>query len=271
MPWVVHWHADVVASAHHAGLAAAYRFYAPFEQRLLKRSARIIATSPPYLETSRPLASWREKVRIVPLGIRAQPAQDKEDMRVDWGGGNGLRVLCVGRLTYYKGHEILVRAVAAAPDVRLQLVGTGDLGAGLATLVSQLGAGDRIGLRGAVRDADLQNLIATCDCLCLPSIERTEAFGLVLLEAMRAGKPCIVTDVEGSGMSWVVRDGETGLVVRAGDAVDLATALAFARDNPPRLAEMGRAGQARFEKEFTIRAVSNGIQEVYAEATARPQ
>ena len=61
--------------------------------------------------------------------------------------------------------------------------------------------------------------MATCDCLCLPSIERTEAFGMVLLEAMFFGKATVIGDVKGSGMGWVVDDGITGLEIPTGQPI----------------------------------------------------
>src|SRR5690606_4146956 len=101
------------------------------------------------------------------------------------------------------------------------------------------------------------------DCLCLPSIERTEAFGLVLLEAMREGRPCVVTDVPGSGMSWVVRHGETGLVTRSGDVDALRAALVQLRDAETLRTAMGDAGRQRFREHFTIPAIARQFVDLY--------
>ena len=79
--------------------------------------------------------------------------------------------------------------------------------------ISQLGLEKRVTLAGEVSDSVLTDCINTSDLLCLPSIERTEAFGMVILEAARCKKPTIVTGVAGSGMSWVVVDKVTGWVV----------------------------------------------------------
>ena len=69
IPWVVHWHSDVVASEIDRRMAVSYQLYRPFEQRLLKLSGSIVATSRPYLETSKALSPWRNKCKVVELGM----------------------------------------------------------------------------------------------------------------------------------------------------------------------------------------------------------
>lgn len=267
IPWVVHWHADVVPSAIDRRLTAAYRIYRPLETRLLRQARAVIATSPPYLETSEPLKPWRAKCRIVPLGIDPlrvpEPAVSaRADAERMW-APDGLRVLSVGRLTYYKGHDVLIRAVARVPEARAVIVGTGPEGKKLRELSRRCGLQTRVFFAGWVPDERLHALAATCDVLCLPSKERTEAFGLVLLEAMRYEKPVVASDVPGSGMGWVVRHGETGVLVRPGDAEDLAGALrALARDPEAREA-MGKQGGERFRAHFHIDSVARDVLGLY--------
>jgi rhamnosyl/mannosyltransferase len=124
----------------------------------------------------------------------------------------------VGRLTYYKGHRYLIEAIKDLPNVRLELVGEGELRSDIEKQIQKLGLGERVKLLGRLSDHDVNRAIARCDILCLPSIERTEAFGVVILEAARLGKPALVSDVKGSGMSWVVEQHKTGWVVKAQSA-----------------------------------------------------
>lgn len=126
-------------------------------------------------------------------------------------------VLAVGRLAHYKGFEVLVRAVAARPSLRCCIIGEGEEGHKLRALVRELGVQDRVLLPGEVDDATLAACYEACDVFCLPSILRTEAFGVVLLEALRAGKWCVVSNVPGSGMSTVIDDGVNGTLVPPGD------------------------------------------------------
>ncbi len=117
IPWVIHWHSDIVSSAIDRRLAVAYSVYRPIEQRLLARSKAIIATSQRYLDSSVPLRRWHNKCVVIPLGLdpvrlfSAQhlPLQCAEPF---WGRERVFQILAIGRLTYYKGHDILIRAAA---------------------------------------------------------------------------------------------------------------------------------------------------------------
>ncbi|MGA7876808.1 MAG: glycosyltransferase, partial [Desulfoferrobacter sp.] len=103
-----------------------------------------------------------------------------------------------------------------------------------------------------------------------PSIERTEAFGIVLLEAMAFGKPLITTDIEGSGVNWVNLAGETGLVVRSADAAALAKGINSLLSNPEARIEMGHRARGRLNRLFRIHAVSEKILTLYSTLQTPP-
>jgi len=123
--------------------------------------------------------------------------------------------------------------------------------------------GARIRLVGPVDDAGRNRLLAGCDVFCLPSVNRGEAFGLSLLEAMATGKPAIATRVPGSGMGWVVRDEETGWLVEPGDVDGLAALLRRLASNRAALERAGSRAWARFDAEFGIEAVAREVVAVY--------
>ena len=272
LPWIIHWHADVVASLLDRRLALAYRFYRTFEQRLLAASRAVIATSPPYLNASPALEPWRERCCVIPLGLDPNriPTPDAAVLaRAEalW-GDTRFRVLAIGRLTYYKGHDVLIRAAAALPDSRVLIVGTGEQRARLETLIQALRLGERVLLPGFQPDADLNALLASCDVLCLPSLERTEAFGLVLLEAMRFGKPVVVSDIPGSGAGWVVQQAGHGLLAPTGDPVKLAAALQELQQDSARRQSLGQAGAAALRERFGIEPVAAAAAELYRRVLA---
>ncbi|MEP0201371.1 MAG: glycosyltransferase [Halioglobus sp.] len=277
IPWIVHWHSDVLASEHSLGLRIFYRVYRPLESAILRRSASIVATSPPYLEASEPLASFRDKCAVVPLGIRPQAvvtSQEPERSILDNQAAylevkepgeetKVLQVLAVGRLAYYKGFQYLIEAIAKTPDIQLDLVGAGEKEAELRSLAAKLNITERITFRGATDDEELGHLMDACDCLCLPSIERTEAFGLVLLEAMSHGKAVIASQLAGSGIGWVVDDGVTGLQVPPADAGALANCLRILQRDRDKITYLGRSGQDRYIEYFHINKSAVGVAEVY--------
>ncbi len=266
VPWVLQWHADVIASS--LPMKAAYAAYRPFESALLRRAAAVVVSSQPYLEASAPLRPFDKKCRVVPLGIDAGRYSSVPDP----GRGNEttpvrgpFNLLAVGRLTYYKGFQYLLQAVARVPGVKLRLVGGGEEAGALKALAANLRLGDRVAFLGSLGDKALAREFAHCDALCLPSIERTEAFGVVLLEAMRFGKPILASRLHGSGMDWLVDEGINGLKFEPADPDSLAGALERLAGDPLAARAMGRRGRERFEAGLTIARSVDGLLDVYGE------
>jgi glycosyltransferase involved in cell wall biosynthesis len=268
IPWIIHWHADV-ETPFNPYLSIAYKFYRPLEQRLLAHAQRIIVTSPPYLMASRALARWQNKCQVIPLGIALSRLPMPTDSSIHWAEQqwqpDQLRVLSVGRLTYYKGHEILISAIAKTTKVQVLIVGEGEKRQDLASQINQLNLSQQVKLLGYCSEAELTALLATCDCFCLPSLERSEAFGVVLLEAMRYKKPIIASAIAGSGVTWVVQDGQTGILVPPTEITALAQALQFFQADPRRGVELGATGYQRFLQLFDINQVAKEISTLYQE------
>ncbi len=263
LPWVVHWHADVVRTRMRTALRLAYAAYRPFEQAVLERAERILVTSPQYLAASEPLRPWRGKCAIVPLGLAidadAPPPPSQRTPR--------LRLLAIGRLAYYKGFDTLVRAVATARDVELTLVGDGELRQELESLVRHLWPSGEapVRLAGAVDEPAKRRLLVECDALAVPSCERTEAFGVVVLEAMRAGRPVIASDLPGSGLPWLVQEAGCGLLAPVGDSDAWARAIGRLRDDPALRERLGAAGRIALQARFSIDACARRISAQYAQ------
>lgn len=262
-PLIVSWHADVQGQPNRMinRLYPGYRF---FENRCLAKASRIIATSPAYRESSPTLAKWRDKCLVVPLGL------DMDRYPPSHGAGKDIPplVLSVGRFTYYKGYEYLVRAARLIPDAHFVIVGDGPDLPGIKALVNRLHLADRVKLPGAVTDRDLQTLFQRASIFCLPSVDRGEAFGMVQLEAMRYGLPIVSTAIPGSGVDWVNQDGVTGLIVPPASPEALARAIEGLLQREDKGAALGRAGQRRLDDNFTIKRVADALNAVYAETAA---
>ena len=270
IPWVVHWHSDVLASRHNLGLRLFYLLYQPFERAILRHSKAVIATSPPYLTSSISLHSFRGKCHVIPLGLDPTRLPGTTRPQPDKTAGTPLRVLAIGRLTYYKGLEYLIRAAAQVNQVELHLVGSGDLEAELHSLAQDLNLGTRITFHGHLPNEQLAAQISACDCLCLPSIERTEAFGVVLLEAMAGSRATIISDVPGSGMGWVVDNHITGLHVPPADPDALAAAMTSLQRDRDNIRKMGDKGRQKFDRLFHIDKSAEGVAGLYRRVLDNP-
>lgn len=271
IPWVVHWHSDVVASRIRTTLRIAYTAYRPFEQAVLETAERIVATSPPYLEASEPLSHWRDKCAVVPLGLGASAPITPEPSTGNPWRTQGLRLLSIGRLAYYKGFETLIRAVATMPGVELVIVGDGELRQELTDLCGRPkpdGQLPQVRLLGSVSDEEKYALLSTCDVFCLASRERTEAFGMVLLEAMYMSKPCIVSDLEGSGMPWVVASSHAGLLVEPENITAWQNAIRELQNDAPARMQMGAAGNQAVMHQFSAHTSAKALYQQYLLALA---
>jgi rhamnosyl/mannosyltransferase len=281
VPWVVHWHSDVITESQSWPLKLMYLLYRPFESAVLKRAAEIVVTSPNYRDASRPLRQWKSKCTVVPLGIDIEKFNTETSLESDQRNTfiknipvnnlGPLRVLAAGRLTYYKGFKYLFEAAARVENVQIDLVGVGDEAQALENLARSLSLQDRVFFHGAVSDRELIQYLRQCDCLCLPSIERSEAFGMVLLEAMYCGKATISSDIPGSGMNWIVDDGVTGLKVEPGNVNALADALSRMDNERDELVHMGQRGKEKFSALFEIGQSVEELIAVYSRATSMGQ
>jgi glycosyltransferase involved in cell wall biosynthesis len=146
----------------------------------------------------------------------------------------------------YKGHDELLAALADLPAARLVVAGDGDDRGRLEARARSLGLEDRAAFTGFVSEATLAALYSRCAAFVMPS--RGEGFGLVYLEAMRAGKPVVAA--RGSAAEEIVVDGVTGLLVDPEDRAALAGAVAALLDDPEKAERMGMAGRERYRDEF---------------------
>jgi len=263
VPWVVHWHSDVVVSNIKWSVALAYMAYRPFEQALLERSQQIFATSPPYLQASAALKPWRDKCEVVPLGINLravvpsvpQHTAGDASARLGWREGTHFKLLSIGRLTYYKGFETLIRAVSELPGVELLIAGNGELREELQALIDRHKPADgppRVRLLGGVEETEKHALLEACDLFCLASRERTEAFGIVLLEAMQHARACLVTDLPGSGMPWVVAQAQAGMHVPFEDVDAWRSSIARLQHDVELRDKLAQKGRHALQRLFSI-------------------
>jgi glycosyltransferase involved in cell wall biosynthesis len=241
-------------------------FYRPLLRFALQRAARVVVTSAALAASAPELRAWQHKCVVIPLGIETQQSQSAavarrvEAMRGQY--GNHI-VLFVGRLVPYKGVDVLIEAMRDVPGVAL-LVGDGSQRRTLEARANALGISDRVRFLGEVDDDELAALYRACDVFVLPSVSRQEAFGVVQVEAMAAGKPVVSTAL-GTGVSWVNQNGKTGLVVPPRDADALREALARLIGDDSLRAAMGAAGALRARSTFAVESMIDATITLYRE------
>ena len=224
LPWVSHWHSDILTPYSNLIVKLAYFFYRPVETALLKISNLVIATSPPYLKSSPQLQKFKNKAVVQPLGINFDKLPQQSTVEALQRPSKPV-VLAVGRMAPYKAFDNLIRAVAMVPEIHCWLVGTGAEQKRLQQLARKLGVHGRLEFRGAPSNEQLWGYYQSADMFVLPSRERTEAFGVVLLEAAYFGLPIIATDIEGSGVPWVARQLNNCLLIRPDSAKEIALGI----------------------------------------------
>jgi glycosyltransferase involved in cell wall biosynthesis len=158
------------------------------------------------------------------------------------------RLLCVGRLIPIKGHHVLLRAFAEArrqlPHLELEIAGQGPLEPALKALVRELGIADAVRFLGQV--SPIQAAIERAAIVVVPSMG--EGFGMVALEAMERSRPVIAAAI--GGLGELVRDGETGLLIPAGEAEPLRDAIVRVAGDLELARQMGAAGRRRALSRF---------------------
>lgn len=268
-----------LASGHHGRLVVTYHSdivrqrilglaFRPILHRALARSSSIICTSPDYIESSPVLVAHRDRCHVLPFSIETARFAKVDDAKV-----RALRarygdriVLAVGRLVSYKGFEYLIRSMAGI-SARLILVGDGPLRPSLELLARETGVADKVVFLERVDDVNPYYHAA--DVFALPSVARSEAFGLVQLEAMAAGVPVVNTKLA-SGVPYVSPHGVTGLTVPPRDPDALARAITRLLDDPGLRQRYGAAGRKRARDDFGVGEMVRQTLAVYRAAMGVP-
>lgn len=240
--------------------------YSPLRHWFLSRADKLVATSPGYQKTSPVLQRFSEKCEVIPLGLtldtyQAATADALEAVRAAYGEGF---FLFVGVLRYYKGLHVLLEA-AAQTGLPVVIAGAGPEEHRLKLRAEELGA-STVTFAGFVSDEVKAALFTLCRAVAFPSLLRSEAFGVTLLEGQWYSRPLISCEI-GTGTSFVNQHGETGYVVSPGSATELAEAMLRFHDDPELASRMGRAGRQRLESRFSGDNVGSEYFRVYKELT----
>ena len=258
---VVHWHSDVVKQKFLKIL------FWPFEAWILNKSKTIIVTSQRYLESSESLSQYVNKSVVVPIGIESIAGginvELVRDLKHNYQGKK--IIFSLGRHVYYKGFEDLIEAAKYVSDAVFVVGGSGPDTEKYRMQIAKEGLNDKVYLIGRVSDEDLPSYYAAADVFCLPSNEKSEAFGVVQLEAMSIGTPVVSGNIIGSGVPWVNAHMDSGLVFEPNNVESLAGCLnLIIRDDSLRQ-DLAVGAKRRFEKYFTKDKSVESIDSIYKE------
>jgi len=256
---VLHWHSDIVKQQY------LLKFYRPLQDWLIKRADRIIATSSTYAYGSSYINKYIDKTIIIPIGVEVNYSlsQDLKQQLNDKYLGKKI-IYSLGRLCYYKGFEYLIDSAKYLDDSYVILIGgTGPLENKLSKQISKSNLGNKVKLLGKIAENEMGTYFSECTLFCLPSIEKSEAFGIVQIEAMSFSKPIIATTIKDSGVSWVNKHGYSGLNVEPKNAKQLANAIKSMCDDDVVLKQCSLNARQRFEDEFTSNLMINRVLDLY--------
>jgi glycosyltransferase involved in cell wall biosynthesis len=261
-PTIATWHSDVVRQKRLG------RLFAPIQRYFLRHCKAIITTSLRYADSSSDLAPFRSKCSVVPYGLPINQYRSVESsaiaaIRKAYGSPI---VLAVGRLVYYKGFEHLIRAMRKIAG-RLLIIGDGPLRGSLEELARALGIADRVVFVGEKQSHEIGPYYHGCDVFALPSIARSEAFGIVQLEAMACARPVVNTQLD-SGVPFVSIHGKTGLTVPPHDSEALAKAINTLLHDDELRKHYGQAARRRVEAEFGLSKMLQRTLRVYSQVAS---
>jgi rhamnosyl/mannosyltransferase len=259
VPWVVTYHNEIQGSL---GIPGPVRVvHDALLHRLLARSRAIIVTTASYARACPSLAAFQHKVRVVPYGLEAEaftaPISHSAITR------SHDTLLYVGRLAYYKGLDVLLKALRQLSGTRLIVVGEGPEGEELRKLSFQLGVNEQVEWRGRVSDAELPVLYSSVAAFVLPSTGLSESFGIVQLEAHACGTPVVSSNLP--GVREVNPDGVSGLLVQPGDTDDLARKLKLLLADAELRNKLGEQARRHVRERFSVRHMLEGVDDVYRE------
>lgn len=277
IPFVLTIHNDIEKSSFLGKLMSA-GYYRVLGDKTLEQSDGIVATSDYYVATSRRLSAQRSKLTIATCGVDTDLFHPlSSDSLVVHKCCQGRRVIIfVGSMDTthaHKGLDILIHSVAQLRDryenILLLAVGKGDAIPRYQKLANKLGLGDHILFPGPVEDSELADFYRSADVCVLPSTNRSEGLGLVLIEASACQTPIIGTRV--GGIPFAVLDNITGLLVEPGDVNALAGAIDRILADAELAASLGTNGHRYVKEHFTWSAAAGATNNALLRAVSGPR
>lgn len=254
-PYIITYHSDIVKQS------LLKKIIYPLEWIFLKRAKAIIATSPNYMKTSKFLQKFENKTAVIPLGSSPDEIQVNDDIANAYQNlidGKPF-FLFVGHNRYYKGLHILMQALEHAPDINVVIAGENHQKIYDHAKSKNL---KNIHFLDNVNDEQKYALMKSSFGFVFPSHLRSEAFGIVLVEASLCGLPLISCEI-GTGTSFVNVDQETGIVIEPSSHEALISAMRTLLENPKMAQQYGKNARKRALTLFTAKKQADEYLDLY--------
>ncbi len=260
LPRIITWHASVTRQKK------LLSFYRPLLKRALQKAAAIVVATPSHISSSSELAQLeiKNKCHIIPFGFDLRHfLKHHEATETIQHKFPGKRIFALGRHVYYKGFDVLIRAMQQVEqETQLIIGGTGPLTEQWQNEAELCGVKDRVHFVGHIVEEDLPAYYQACDIFCLPAVSQAEAFGIVQVEAMASGKP-VVSSALGNGVDYVNQHGITGLTVPPNDANALAEKINLLLTNDHLRTKLGQQARYRALEEFSLEKMGKSTLALY--------
>ncbi|MEM7486714.1 MAG: glycosyltransferase [Bacteroidota bacterium] len=249
---VVTWHSDIIKQK------LLKRIIEIFQAALCRKADLITTTSPNMKRFSSVISHFKKKVRILPLSI---DTENKQSSNLDKG-----YILYLGRLSYYKGIDILLKAYERSKtNKKLLIIGDGDANIVQTIKSMKLNSSKTIEfINEFVSEEEKYEYIKKCSFLAFPSIEPSEAFGIIQLEAMLLGKPVINTNLS-TGVPYVSKHKVTGITVAPKSIEELSSAIDELSFDNNLLSRLGENARERVMNNFSNRIIKKELLKIYVD------
>jgi len=248
---LIYYHSDIIRQKIGSSIIS------PFVKYSLKRADKILVGSHNLIESSPYLKPLKNKCIVVPFGldINFNDNDNSQAEKIKKAYQNKKILLAVGRLVYYKGFQYAVEAMKSI-DAQLLIIGSGPNEEKLKKLIAKFNLEDKISILPP--QPSLAPYFLACDLFLFPSVERSEAFGLVQLEAMAAGKPVINTYLH-TGVEEVSINNKTGITVPPRDVKALSAAIKTLLSNPELITKYASQARERYQQNYTLNKFKDRI------------